>query len=107
MILFTYYIIVLCLVQRVEICDGTTGASCVGGDAGVSAPPSPLIPKPLAFRHFHNPIGWKRTVTWYSAKDLQFNLQAQPADGGGFCEVLVGTLAGHGKVALKRIGVSA
>ena len=49
----------------------------------------------------------EHSVTWYSAKDLQFNREAQPAAGGGFGEVLVGTLAGQGKVALKRIGVSA
>ena len=46
-------------------------------------------------------------ITWYSAKDLHFNRDALPTDGGGFCEVLVGSHARLGKVALKRISVSA
>jgi hypothetical protein len=49
----------------------------------------------------------ENSVTWYSAKDLEFNREDQPANGGGFGEALIGTHARHGKVALKRIGVSA
>jgi hypothetical protein len=45
-------------------------------------------------------------MIWYSANDFQFDRKVLPADGGGFGDILIATHAQHGKVALKRLGVS-